>query len=208
MLYFKQQQCYIFFCINLACKLIFFANSSLIISNLMEDGIAKVNIHILPLFQVDPSPQTTDSENLAHFSVTTALSYCKTKILKPYLRLLNITGLRSFSNDQSDSIRFVDCCSYLYLFALSLLMIAGYLLQYMACFRRDRGFGYVFLEGAGYTSERHHNIYEHICNDSLVFSYAIPHILHFMGYIYAFLIFRSSGDDQLPSLMETVSIIF
>lgn len=153
---------------------------------------------------VDPSPQTTDSENLAHFSVTTALSYCKTKILKPYLRLLNITGLRSFSNDQSDSIRFVDCCSYLYLFALSLLMIAGYLLQYMACFRRDRGFGYVFLEGAGYTSERHHNIYEHICNDSLVFSYAIPHILHFMGYIYAFLIFRSSGDDQLPSLMETV----
>ncbi|KRT79132.1 hypothetical protein AMK59_6415, partial [Oryctes borbonicus] len=146
--------------------------------------------------------QTVDSD-LAHFSVTTVLSYCKTKILKPYLRLLSITGLRSFSNDQSESITFSDCCSYVYIFVLLLLMIMGYLLQYMACFRRDRGFGYIVLE-RGYRSERHNDLYEHICNDSILFSYAIPHILHFMGYVYAFFIFRSSGDDQLPSLMETV----
>lgn len=86
-------------------------------------------------------------------------------------------------------------------------MIAGYLLQYMACFRRDRGFGYIILEsGNTFTMERHNNLYEHICNDSVVFVYVVPQALHFMGYIWAFLIFRSSDDDQLPSLMETVSI--
>ncbi|KAI4464926.1 hypothetical protein MML48_3g00004672 [Holotrichia oblita] len=158
------------------------------------------------MLQVETDNQTPISENLAHLSVTTVLSYCKSKILKPYLRLLNITGLRSFSNDQSESITLVNCCSYLYIFSVILLMIVGYLLQYMACFRRDRGFGYVILEsGNTFTMERNNNLYDHICNDSVVFVYVIPHALHFMGYIYAFLIFRSSDDDQLPSLMETVS---
>lgn len=95
------------------------------------------------------------------------------------------------------------------MFALLLLMIAGYILQYMACFRRDRGFGYMILESSKNKFQPtativRSRIYENICNDSIVFSYAIPHVLHLLGYVYAFLIFRSSDDDQLPSLMETV----
>lgn len=155
---------------------------------------------------MDHGTQTSDLENLTHFSVTTVLSYCKTKILKPYLRLLSITGLRSFSNYQSECLSLLDVCSYLYIAILLVLMIMGYLLQYMACFRRDRGFGYLLLSTENtYLAFKHHIIYEQICNDSIVFSYVIPHILHFVGYIYAFLIFRSSDDDQLPRLMETVS---
>lgn len=88
-------------------------------------------------------------------------------------------------------------------------MIVGYVLQYMACFRRDRGFRYKVLESDATplfqsTVETKH-VSEQMCEGSVLFSFIIPSLLHLIAYLHAVAVFRSSDDDQLPSLMERVS---
>ncbi|XP_022901795.1 uncharacterized protein [Onthophagus taurus] len=173
-------------------------------SNLNENSIDENSPSLIySIGIITDSPE--NPENVTHFSVTTALTYCKTKILKPYLRFLCITGLRSFVADSSDRFTLKGCCCHLYIIALLILIILGYLLQYTACFRRDRGFCYLIIQsetGTNLLSDEER--FKTVCEESIIFSYGIPHILHFFGYAHAFHVFRSSNDDQLPSLMESV----
>lgn len=75
---------------------------------------------------------TEDYENF--ISTSAVLHYCKHKILRPYLRLLGVMGLRPTSDDSDHFLR----CSILANFhtvQVTIFMCIGYILQYMACFR-------------------------------------------------------------------------
>lgn len=147
--------------------------------------------------------EITIHDTPSHYSVTAVLNYCKSKILKPYLRLLCIVGLRPLSTHENQPC--IEFFSYYYTCQVIFFMIIGYILQYMSCFRRDRGFGIKH-----FNKSQHENstvpdmVFDRICHGSLLFSYIIPHGLHLLGYMHALSTFRSSDDDQLPSLMERV----
>lgn len=142
----------------------------------------------------------------SHFSVTAVLARCKTKILRPYLHFLCAMGLRPMYTDQIDNCSCLEFCSYLYTSIVICLLILGYILQFMACFTRDRGFFYLAEDNyqivGSATNEDDRQL---ICNGSAIFSYIIPNAIHLIAYFYAVLVFRTSDDDQLTSLMERVS---
>lgn len=108
-----------------------------------------------------------------------------------------------------------DVAGVFYTIQVVVLMLVGYLLQYMACFRRDRGFCYKLVSSSSTSIlkqmedeialENNLQKYEQICHGSAVFSYIIPSSLHLFAYLYGVFVFRSSDNDQLPSLMERVS---
>ncbi|XP_018577167.1 uncharacterized protein LOC108915584 [Anoplophora glabripennis] len=143
-------------------------------------------------------------EASTHLSVTTVLNYCKNKILNPYMRLLSFMGLRPFMNEEQEPCFFLRLFSYIYTLQVMGFMIIGYFLQYMSCFRRDRGFYYKAKSNKSYLTNELNVIYEHTCDSSLIYSFIVPSALHLVGYLHAVVIFRSSDDDQLPVLMERV----
>lgn len=142
-------------------------------------------------------------DNTNFNSVTAVLTYCKRKILKPYQHFLSIMGLRPIYIDQIDSCSCLEFFSYLYTTIIICLLMLGYALQFMACFKRDRGFGYDCNSTTNQYGDTM-NLYETICNGSTVFSYIIPNAFHLIAYFYAVLVFRTSDDDLLTSLMERV----
>nr|CAI5833691.1 unnamed protein product [Callosobruchus analis] len=145
-------------------------------------------------------------ESSTHLTVTTVLLYCKQKILNPYLRLLSFMGLRSLLNEREPSFC-LRVFNNLYTATAILFMIMGYVLQYMSCFRRDRGFWYVITSDTRYTKTSVNTIFMETCEGSLVFTFVIPSILHFTAYLHAIYVFRSGDDEQLPVLMERVFLI-
>lgn len=146
----------------------------------------------------------------SQLSVTAVLHFCKNRIVNPYLRLLSIMGLRPLSLEPPDRCSLLEILSHYYTIQVIGFILLGYVLQYMACFRRDRGFGYKVLERESplFESELQSNLsmtYEKVCQGSILFSFIIPDVLHLIAYLHAVAVFRSSDDDQLPSLMERVS---
>lgn len=123
------------------------------------------------------------------------------------MRLLSFMGLRPFVNEEQESCLFLHLFSYAYTFQVMGFMIIGYFLQYMSCFRRDRGFYYKVKSDRSYLTTELNVIYEHTCDTSLIFSFIVPSVLHLVGYLHAVVIFRSSDDDQLPVLMERVETL-
>lgn len=164
------------------------------------------------------------TDNPTHLSVTTVLHYCKCKILRPYLRLLSVMGLRPLSVEPGDPSLCLEVCGWIYACQVIVLMLVGYVLQYMACFRRDRGFCYQvvnfhdmpILKAAGHSVDLSNNgnmtleseqiRYEQICHEPVMFTFIVPSALHFIAYLYAVFVLKSSDNDQLPSLMERVSM--
>lgn len=85
-------------------------------------------------------------------------------------------------------------------------LLLGYFLQYMSCFRRDRGFG--SMSPTHLHSKLHlKSMYEKNCSESLSSSFIFPSLLHFTGYLYASIVFRTIDDNQLPVLIERVFLI-
>ncbi|XP_064212873.1 uncharacterized protein GrlHz isoform X1 [Tribolium castaneum] len=145
------------------------------------------------------------AEQSRQSSVTAVLNYCKSKILNPYLRVLSVVGLRPLISNQLESCFCFQFVNSVYTVQLIVLLILGYLLQYMACFRRDRGFCYKLVNNPYLVQiEDVKQIYEQICHAPLLFSFIIPSVLHLIGYVHAVLVIRHSDDDQLPVLMERV----
>ncbi|CAL8120318.1 unnamed protein product [Orchesella dallaii] len=75
-------------------------------------------------------------------SVSGVLRFCKRRILFPYLKLLGIMGLKPLHSDANDVHIITLVFSKLYLFLVVIALLAGYFLQFTACFRRDIGFSY------------------------------------------------------------------
>ncbi|XP_011692776.1 PREDICTED: uncharacterized protein LOC105452918 isoform X3 [Wasmannia auropunctata] len=76
---------------------------------------------------------TEDYENF--ISTSAVLHYCKHKILRPYLRLLGVMGLKPTSSDDSDHFLRCSILVNLHTVQVTIFMCIGYILQYMACFR-------------------------------------------------------------------------
>lgn len=135
--------------------------------------------------------------------MTAVLNYCKHKILNPYLRVLSIVGLRPLISNHIQTCCF-QIINHIYTVQIIGLLILGYILQYMACFRRDRGFCFKSVDTPYYPETDLKRIYEQICSAPILFSFIIPSALHLLGYLYAVGIIRYFDDDQLPVLMERV----
>ncbi|XP_063972593.1 uncharacterized protein LOC135160208 isoform X2 [Diachasmimorpha longicaudata] len=149
--------------------------------------------------------EVPDYENL---STSAVLHYCKCKILMPYLRLLWVMGLRPTSTD-SESYSCYSVLANIHTVQVTIFMCIGYVLQYMACFRRDRGFCYKLLP---VQYEQIENItrtqaYEQICYGNAVFSYLIPSVLHLVAYLYTVYLFRIKENEQLQNLMERAFLL-
>lgn len=58
------------------------------------------------------------------------------------------------------------------------------------------------------TEQKIDSIYQETCDGSLIFSFLIPSFLHLSGYLHAIIVTRTSDDEQIPVLMERVSLYF
>ncbi|CAG9853710.1 unnamed protein product [Phyllotreta striolata] len=154
-------------------------------------------------FEDNEIVHVTLPDTSTYLSVTTVLNYCKSKILTPYLRFLSFVGLRSFMNQHEICIhKTVYNIAYL-LFAVG-FMIVGYVLQYMSCFRRERGFCYMYVTRNKTLMAEYETIIHETCEASIIFSFILPSILHLVAYLHLIFVFRNTDDDQLPILMERV----
>ncbi|XP_050497543.1 uncharacterized protein LOC114326357 isoform X2 [Diabrotica virgifera virgifera] len=144
-------------------------------------------------------------DSSTHLSVTTVLNYCKSKILRPYLRFLGFMGLRPLFGEQQDA--FTGCWKFvnvLYTSFILVILVMGYILQYMSCFRRERGFYYVFRTSNRTLYAEYTYNYKETCDGSIAFSFILPSLLHFVAYLHIMFVFRNTDDEQLPVLMERV----
>ncbi|XP_045472085.1 uncharacterized protein LOC123678871 isoform X2 [Harmonia axyridis] len=162
----------------------------------LVDGEYLINDHVI----ADINPEASST-----YSATTILNYFQEKMITPYLRLMRLMSLRPLITAQ-ENCAFFECLNFFYVLILLLLMIAGYFLQYMSCFRRDRGFCYVVQTTDMYSavgvSEKF--IQDKICYGSTVFSFILPGCLHLVAYLHAIYVMRRSDDDQISLLMERV----
>ncbi|XP_011154728.1 uncharacterized protein LOC105192355 isoform X1 [Harpegnathos saltator] len=150
--------------------------------------------------EVGEIAEMPDYENL---STSAVLHYCKHKILMPYLRLLAVMGLKATSSDDS------RCCilANLHTFQVAVFMCIGYILQYMACFRRDRGFCYKVLPLENAASDIGGERSQSLCHGNMIFSYLIPSALHLVAYMYTVYLFRIKENEQLQNLMERAFLL-
>ncbi|XP_055621559.1 uncharacterized protein LOC129765355 isoform X4 [Toxorhynchites rutilus septentrionalis] len=159
------------------------------------------------------------------------LRFCKRKFLRPYVCILGLAGLRPSTTE-------VGCCSLLghlqSIMVLALLVI-GYVLQYLAGFRRDHGFQELdHLHAISHLSTASSTTRTTITDvdfpyatnastddadagDSMktmmlntgkvMFIYVIPALLHFVGYVSAVYIYRFADHEKLQCLVERVFIL-
>ncbi|CAH0725785.1 unnamed protein product, partial [Brenthis ino] len=149
--------------------------------------------------------EITESPDTEYMSTSAILHYCKSKILLPYLKLLTVMGLRPVV-DVSNSSRFAIFLSHFHSAQVAVFMCLGYILQYMACFRRDRGFCYKLVPLA-LTSSYEYEAYKQVCYGNIALTYVGPSVLHFIGFLYALYLFRISDNEQLQNLMERVFLL-
>lgn len=167
----------------------------------------RCSLNPLQLLQDNDDHEIDIPDSSTHLSVTTVLEYCKSKILNPYLSFLSFVGLRPWVCEIQESRHCLKLFAHVYVLFVILLLLVGYILQYMACFRRDRGFCYVKRSENFFTEKKLDSIYHQTCDKSVVFSFIIPSVLHLGGYLYAIIVTRTTDDEQIPILMERVSII-
>ncbi|CAH0404795.1 unnamed protein product [Chilo suppressalis] len=149
--------------------------------------------------------EITESPDTEYMSTSAILHYCKSKILVPYLKLLTIMGLRPVV-DVSNSSKCAIFLSHFHSAQIAVFMIAGYILQYMACFRRDRSFCYKLVPLA-LSSPLEYDTYKQVCYGNVTLVYIGPSVLHFLGFAYALYLFRVSDNEQLQNLMERVFLL-
>lgn len=143
------------------------------------------------------------------------LDYCKRKFIHPYVYLLGIIGLRPNTVDRPDVVTYLGHIqSSIVLFVL----VLGYFLQYTLSFRRDRGFSYNKNNGTLLTHQNHAQNFEEL-NVAIerygeilqygksIFIFAIPSLLHLLGFLTAIYVFRVAENEQLQSLVERVFML-
>ncbi|XP_039308645.1 uncharacterized protein LOC120358427 isoform X3 [Solenopsis invicta] len=149
---------------------------------------------------------TEDYENF--ISTSAVLHYCKHKILRPYLRLLGVMGLRPTSSDDSDHFLRCSILANFHTVQVTIFICIGYILQYMACFRRDRGFCYkVLIVGQNELEVDAEQTQSPSCYGNVIFSYLIPSVLHLVAYLYTIYLFRVKENEQLQNLMERAFLL-
>ncbi|XP_012236805.1 uncharacterized protein LOC105680294 isoform X1 [Bombus impatiens] len=153
--------------------------------------------------------EITEMPDFEMLNTSAILHYCKHKILRPYLRLLGVMGLKPISNDDSQRCTCYCIFANLHTCQVAIFMCIGYILQYMACFRRDRGFCYKTMPlKFHFASNLNKEDSEEItCFGNVIFSYLVPSILHLVAYIYTVYLFRIKENEQLQNLMERAFLL-
>ncbi|XP_033201086.1 nucleolar protein 10 lethal (2) 34Fd [Bombus vancouverensis nearcticus] len=153
--------------------------------------------------------EITEMPDFEMLNTSAVLHYCKHKILRPYLRLLGVMGLKPISNDDSQRCTCYCIFANLHTCQVAIFMCIGYILQYMACFRRDRGFCYKTMPlRFQFASNLNKEDSEEItCFGNVIFSYLVPSILHLVAYIYTVYLFRIKENEQLQNLMERAFLL-
>ncbi|XP_025994470.1 uncharacterized protein LOC120358427 isoform X2 [Solenopsis invicta] len=91
---------------------------------------------------------------------------------------------------------------------VTIFICIGYILQYMACFRRDRGFCYkVLIVGQNELEVDAEQTQSPSCYGNVIFSYLIPSVLHLVAYLYTIYLFRVKENEQLQNLMERAFLL-
>ncbi|KOC67762.1 hypothetical protein WH47_11163, partial [Habropoda laboriosa] len=153
--------------------------------------------------------EITEMPDFEMLSTSAVLHYCKHKILRPYLKLLSVMGLKPMSSDDSEWCSCYCLLANLHTLQVTIFMCIGYILQYMACFRRDRGFCYKaeplkFQTVLNISTEHREEIN---CFGNIIFSYLIPSILHLVAYLYTVYLLRIKENEQLQNLMERAFLL-
>lgn len=126
--------------------------------------------------------------------------------------MLGVIGLRPNTVDPPNVVTFLGHVqSSIVLF----ILLLGYFLQFALSFRRDRGFSYNKDNGTlltmNHTSAEHNVAIERygeiLKYGKSVFVFAIPSLLHFLGFITAVYVFRVTENEQLQSLVERVFML-
>ncbi|XP_029159186.1 uncharacterized protein LOC114931378 isoform X2 [Nylanderia fulva] len=173
-----------------------------------EEGMEVPVPSVLTTSIITPFQSTVDeiTEDYENFISTSAiLHYCKHKILRPYLRLLSVMGLRPTSSDDSDHFLRCSILANFHTLQVTIFICIGYVLQYMACFRRDRGFCYkVLVQEQNLLSVSGEAPF---CYGNVIFSYLIPSALHLIAYLYTIYLFRIKENEQLQNLMERAFLL-
>ncbi|XP_065079356.1 uncharacterized protein GrlHz [Ochlerotatus camptorhynchus] len=160
------------------------------------------------------------------------LRYCKGKFLRPYVCILGLVGLRPNAVD-------VDLCTllgHLQSIMVLMLLLAGYVLQYLSGFRRDRGFlamnpptTFINIDkqpdqfpirpptttppipnlGFATVTTAAGTIMKTIMLNTgeMIFIYIIPAMLHLGGFVMAVYIYRFADNEHLQCLIERVFIL-
>ncbi|XP_055535584.1 uncharacterized protein LOC129724603 isoform X2 [Wyeomyia smithii] len=150
------------------------------------------------------------------------LKYCKRRFLRPYVCILGLVGLRPNAVD----VDLGTLLGHLHSIIVLLLLLGGYVLQYLSGFRRDRGFLEPELpavdpqsNGSGTTSPAVSDattikpsigtiMRAALANGGEgIFSHIIPAMLHLGGYVIAVYIYRFADNEHLQCLIERVFIL-
>ncbi|VVC97369.1 unnamed protein product [Leptidea sinapis] len=169
------------------------------VSAMERSARSSVDAHSVDIGEITEAPDTD------YMSTSAILHYCKSKILVPYLKLLTVMGLRPVGEASSTST-YIICLSHFHSAQVAVLMVLGYILQYMACFRRDRGFCYRLVPLA-LQSSFEYDAYKQVCYGNVTLTYIGPSLLHFVGFLYALYLFRIADNEQLQNLMERVFLL-
>ncbi|XP_013411847.1 uncharacterized protein LOC106174721 [Lingula anatina] len=129
---------------------------------------------------------------------TVSLNKCKQQVLKPYLWILSLIGWRPIVLTYEGS-KWVDAVNVVYFVCVMFFIFMGYVISFLACFRRDRGPPVVPVPNLG--NETKHGNYSD-CQHYMISQFIIPDILHEIAYFYAWYIIRIAKSEQLEMLME------
>lgn len=148
------------------------------------------------------------------------LRFCKKEFLRPFVCILGLVGLRPNAVDRD----LATLLGHLQSITVLALLLAGYVLQYLSGFRRDRGFldpEQQLTYGGGHQSSRPAAPPTNsttqptaaitktmlVNTGEMIFIYIIPALLHLGGFVMAAYIYRFADNEQLQCLIERVFIL-
>ncbi|CAG7837483.1 unnamed protein product [Allacma fusca] len=175
-------------------------------NNSAEQRIAEVSITTAEMITVSANElnQMREFAMDEPTGVSGALRYCKRRILFPYLRLLGVMGLKPTLNPEStENGLCLIILNRVYFLLVVLLLLAGYVLQYLSCFRRDRGFLY---KNENLERVPNDNQFRSICSGNPILIHVLPSVFHITSFLYMVYLYRFNDDEQLQNLMERVFI--
>lgn len=132
----------------------------------------------------------------------------------PYVHVLGLVGLRPMTVDAPDWSAWIGHIQTLIVFVF---LFIGYILEYLASFRRDRGtvsnITDIVATAAGTSNQmilllNNFGAYKPaIVIGETTFVYAIPSLIHLSGFLMAVYVYRVADNEYLQNLVERVFIL-
>lgn len=132
----------------------------------------------------------------------------------PYVQVLGLVGLRPMPVDAPDWSAWIG---HIQTLIVIVLLMIGYILEFLASFRRDRGTVSNITDIAAPPVGTSNQMYL-LLNDfgaykpaivigETTFVYAIPSLIHLSGFLMAVYVYRVADNEYLQNLVERVFIL-